>query len=168
MKRASYFKNLVLNFDLLTIKTDKNRPARELKVSQFQKWADRKLCSFQTQKDANDTSLQTTWTRQRVCQNPSKGNKQWPCDHPEVMDVDVNESLTGTLSGSCLVIIHSPSGEKKSTLWLDPAAKGRGALRRTSSSVHRKLLHLRRYLGQPERKSDESQSEPLCANKGCD
>lgn len=28
------------------------------------------------------------------------------------MDVDVKESLKGTLSGSCLVIIHSPPGKK--------------------------------------------------------
>lgn len=92
---------------------------------------------------------QPTRTRQRVCQNPSKGNKQWPCDPPEVMDVDVMESLTGTLSGSCLAIIHSPSGGKKIYSVIGSSSRGPRRPRRASSSEHRKLLRLRRYLGRP-------------------
>lgn len=86
----------------------------------------------------------------RICQNSSEGNKQWPSNHAEVMDRVMIESLKGTPSGSCPVIIHSQYLEKKIYPVIGSCIRGPQCPRR-ASSAHRTLLHLRCYLGERRR-----------------
>lgn len=122
---------------------------------------------------AQGAAGRTTRTREGVRQSSSEGNKEWPWDHPEVMDIVVKESLKGTPSGPCLVIIHSHYLGKKIYSVIGSCSRGPRCPQRASSE-HHKLLHLRCYLGrlsvegEPERKSDESQTEPLYTNEGRD
>lgn len=97
-----------------------------------------------------------------IRQNSSEGNKQRPSNHAEVMDRVMNESLKGTPSGSCLVIIHSQYLGKKKNLPCDWILQPRAAVPPESiiSASHAAASQML-FRGKAR-----SRSQPLYANEG--